>query len=222
LTLVTFFETNAAMKKIALLLSVLVLGGLAAKGQTGTPSPSPTASPSPSHDFSFDMVLSTQPVGFKYPKAGAHVNIHSAGVEEVMEVKVFGLPPNTDFDFFVIQKPTAKFGLSWYQGDIETDNDGNGFALFFGRFNIETFIVSPGPEPAPVIFEKAFPDAFLSVQVGRIHTYHLGLWFNSPADALKAGALGTTTPFNGEGNAGVQVLNTANFPDLAGPLINVD
>ena len=29
------------------------------------------------------------------------------------------------------------------------------------------------------------------------------------------------TPFNGEHNAGVQVLNTSNFKDLEGPLINV-
>jgi hypothetical protein len=210
------------MKKIAIFLSVLVLGGIAANGQMGTPSPSASPSPTPGHDFSFNMVLSALPGSFKFKKAGAHVNVHSAGVEEVMEVKVFGLPPNTDFDFFVIQKPTAKFGLSWYQGDIETDSDGNGFALFFGRFSIETFIVSPGVEPAPTVFHNAFPDAAVGVAVGRIHTYHCGLWFNSPVDAQNAGAPGTVTPFNGEGNAGVQVLNTANFSDLAGPLINVN
>jgi hypothetical protein len=191
-------------------------------GQSASAAATATASPSPSPgpDFSFDMIPSLNLPSLK--KAGAHVNVHSAGVEEVMEVKVFGLPPNTDFDFFVIQKPTAKFGLSWYQGDIVTDSDGNGFALFFGRFNIETFIVSPGVEPAPTVFHNQFPDAALGVAVGRIHTYHCGLWFNSPADAVKAGAPGTFTPFNGEGNAGVQVLNTANFPDLKGPLINVD
>jgi hypothetical protein len=56
-----------------------------------------------------------------------------------------------------------------------------------------------------------------------VHTYHLGLWFNSPLelDAQKAGLPSTVTPFNGEHNAGVQVLNTSNFPDLEGPLINV-
>jgi hypothetical protein len=54
-----------------------------------------------------------------------------------------------------------------------------------------------------------------------VHTYHLGLWFNSPQDAVKAGGPDTVTPFNGEHNAGVRVLNTSNFPDLEGPLINV-
>ena len=43
-----------------------------------------------------------------------------------MKVTVWGLPPNTDFDFFVIQVPNAPFGLSWYQGDIETNKDGVG------------------------------------------------------------------------------------------------
>jgi hypothetical protein len=29
------------------------------------------------------------------------------------------------------------------------------------------------------------------------------------------------TPFNGEQNAGIQVLNTSQFPDAAGPLSHV-
>ena len=50
---------------------------------------------------------------------------------------------------------------------------------------------------------------------------HLGLWFNSPKDAVAAGCAGATTPFNGEHDAGVQALSTRNFPDLAGPLRQV-
>jgi hypothetical protein len=137
-----------------------------------------------------------------------------------MDVSVWGLPPNTDFDFFVIQVPNKPFGLSWYQGDIETNKHGRGYGQFVGRFNIETFIVSPASVAAPVVFNNAFPDAALGPVSGRIHTYHLGLWFNSPVDGAKAGAPGTT-PFNGEGNAGAQVLNTGGFEDLFGPLRNV-
>jgi hypothetical protein len=47
----------------------------------------------------------------------------------------------------------------------------------------------------------------------------MGVWFNSPADVVKLGGPGTVTPFNGEHNAGVQVLSTAEFPDGAGPLL---
>jgi hypothetical protein len=54
--------------------------------------------------------------------------------------------------------------------------------------------------------------------------YHLGLWFNSPADAFAAGCQASPTamtPFNGEHNAGTQVLSTRNFPNDHGPLRNV-
>jgi hypothetical protein len=55
-----------------------------------------------------------------------------------------------------------------------------------------------------------------------IQMYHLGLWFDSSNDAQKAGCPSTVTPFNGEHNAGIQVLNTSNFPDLSGPLLNLE
>src|SRR5262249_23702797 len=146
------------------------------------------------------------------------VRIESEGPVEEMTVKVEGLPPDTDFDFFVIQKPAAPFGMSWYQGDIETNHDGKGRGKFIGRFNSETFIVAPSSVPAPVVHNNAFPDASLNPQTNPVHTYHLGLWFNSSDDALSAGCPGNVTPFNGEHNAGVQVLNTSNFDDLSGPL----
>ena len=38
---------------------------------------------------------------------------------------------------------------------------------------------------------------------------------------MNAGCAGTVTPFNGEHDAGIQVLNTSEFPDLQGPLLNV-
>ena len=156
------------------------------------------------------------------PHARGRVEIESVGPVEIMDVKVEGLPPNTDFDFFVIQVPNGPFGLSWYQGDIETNRHGVGHGRFIGRFNIETFIVAPGVAPAPPTHTgPPFPDASSNPATAPVHTYHLGLWFNSPQDAVNAGGPDTVTPFNGEHNAGVQVLNTSNFPDLEGPLINV-
>jgi hypothetical protein len=138
-----------------------------------------------------------------------------------MRVVVAGLPPNTEFDFFVTQLPNPPFGLSWYQGDIETNKRGVGRARFIGRFNEETFIVAPGSGVAPVVHDDAFPDADTNPPTGPVHTFHLGLWFNSPEDAAQAGCPDAVTPFNGEHNAGVQVLNTSNFPDDAGPLIDL-
>ena len=84
------------------------------------------------------------------PNAQADVRVASLGPVEAMTVDIQGLPPNREFDLFVIQNPNAPFGLAWYQGDIETDGQGEGHQLFVGRFNIETFIVAqpPGGQPA--------------------------------------------------------------------------
>ncbi|MBV9488461.1 MAG: hypothetical protein JO069_01890, partial [Verrucomicrobia bacterium] len=130
-------------------------------------------------------------------------------------------PPNTDFDFFVIQVPNLPFGLSWYQGDIETNRNGVGYGRFIGRFSIETFIVAPGvaqAPPDPFHDPKRIPDATENPKTNPVQTYHLGLWFNNPQDVVKAGGPNTVTPFNGEHDAGVQVLNTGEFPNQAGPL----
>jgi len=169
----------------------------------------------PAQNLTFAMTA-TQPTCLQY--ATGRVTISSLGPVENMHVEVSGLPPHTDFDFFVIQVPKAPFGLAWYQGDIETDDHGNGVGDFTGRFNQETFIVAPGTAPAPVLHHDPIPDADANPKTGPIRTFHLGLWFNAPQDAVQAGCPGAVTPFNGEHNAGVQVLNTSNYPDDQGPL----
>jgi hypothetical protein len=181
------------------------------------------AGPNPASDddgITFNMVVSA---GAKSctPNATAKVNIRTVGAVDIMEVSVQGLPPKTDFDFFVLQVPKAPFGVAWYQGDIETDKNGRGFGRFIGRFSIETFAVAPGSAPAPDVFNGPFPDATLNPGFNPIQMYHLGLWFNSPEDAKNAGCPATVTPFNGEHNAGIQVLNTSNSPDDHGPLRNL-
>jgi hypothetical protein len=186
----------------------------------GQPANSAAQPASDSKVFEFPMVVSGG-ASACLPKASGRVTIHSVGAVEIMHVAVTGLPPKTDFDFFVIQVPKAPFGMSWYQGDIETDHHGNGHATFIGRFSIETFMVAPGPAPAPVVFNGPFPDASLNPPTNPIQMYHLGLWFDNPADAQKAGCAATVTPFNGQHDAGIQALNTSNFPDASGPLRNI-
>ncbi len=135
--------------------------------------------------------------------------------------RVTGLAPNTDYDFFVIQVPKAPFGVAWYQGDITTDKNGNGHLRVVGIFSVETFAVAAGSAPAPVVFDGPFPDARLNPAFNPIQMYHLGLWFDSPAAAQAARCPASVTPFNGEHSAGLQVLNTSNFPDDHGPLRDV-
>lgn len=173
------------------------------------------------YTVTFDMVVSGGAAAC-LPNASGTVTITPTGPVEYMDVSVSGLPPNTEFDFFVIQLPTAPFGISWYQGDIETDQYGEGSQRFIGRFSIETFTVAPGSGPAPVVFnDTPFPDADSNPPFNPVHSYHLGLWFGSPDDAAAAGCPATVTPFDGEHRAGIQVLNTSNFPNDQGPLRQV-
>lgn len=172
--------------------------------------------------FKFDLVRSAKAVGANcLAGASAEVRIRSEGPVEVMDLSVQGLPPKTEFDVFVIQVPNSPFGLAWYQGDLDTNAHGRGHQTFIGRFNEETFIVAQGIAPAPQVHHNAFPDAQFNPVTGPIHTFHLGVWFNSPADAVKAGCPGDVTPFNGEHNAGIQALSSRNFLDAQGPLLNV-
>jgi hypothetical protein len=197
------------------LMGLVALAGLFLAGGAGTAA-------ADEKRIEFDMVRSATALGAGcLPDAMARVTIDSKGPVEHMDVHVSGLPPNTEFDFFVIQIPNAPFGLAWYQGDIETNHEGKGHQKFIGRFNIETFIVAqpPAGQEAPVVHDHPpFPDADSNPATEPIHTFHLGLWFNSPTDAANAGCPGAVTRFNGDHNAGVQALSTRNFPNLEGPL----
>jgi hypothetical protein len=200
------------MKSFALLTTLLASAAFA-----------PHAAHAQTQTLQFDMTVS-EGASRCLPKAYAKVIDHTFGNFENLEVVVHDLAPNTDFDFFIIQVPNKPFGASWYMGDISTDSTGTGVGNFAGRFSSETFIISPGATPAPNEFldpPAVVPEATNGVQTNPVQMYHLGLWFDSPADAAKAHCPSTPTPFNGEHDAGIQVLNTAKFPDLAGPLIGI-
>jgi len=171
----------------------------------------------PHKHIDFDMVVSA---GAKtcLPDARAEVRVVDDGTAQDLYILARGLPPKTGFDFFVLQVPKAPFGMSWYQADVETDEHGNAFQHVRGIFSIETFTVAPGSAPAPSVFNGPFPDATVNPPTNPLQMYHLGLWFNSPQDAQNAVCPATVTPFNGEHNAGIQVLNTSNFADDSGPL----
>src|SRR4051794_14466197 len=190
-------------------LLLVTIGALALSGVAGSVAQSATTS------TTFGMVRTAGLPATCVPNARATVHIVSNGPTETMTVTVSGLPANTDFDFFVIQVPAAPFGMSWYQGDIQTTSTGGKTQKFIGRFNVETFVVAPGVASAPVVHPA---DASTNPATGPVHMFHLGLWFNSPQDAVTAHCPNVTTPFNGTHNAGPQVLNTHNFGNLNGPL----
>ncbi len=165
--------------------------------------------------FRFDMVVSGA-ASACLPNARGHVTLHAAGDNQRMHVEVEGLAPRTAFTLFVLQVPTAPFAMAWYQGDIETNEHGHGSKSFLGIFSSETFIFAPASRDAPQTHPGV--DATSNPATPPVHMYHLGMWFSDPADAAAAGCPNTTTPFDGDHEAGIQVLNTSNSPDTAGPL----
>jgi hypothetical protein len=170
--------------------------------------------------FKFGMVRSANALAVGcLGTARATVTVTPTGPVETMRIVADGLPKSTDFDVFVIQVPNAPFGLSWYQGDLETDANGHGDQTYVGRFSKETFTVAPGSAAAPVRHTAApFPDASTNPATAPVHQFHVGMWFNKPADSVKAGCQSAVTPFNGDHNAGVQAMSTRTFGIGDGPL----
>ena len=122
-----------------------------------------------------------------------------------------GFKPGLAFDLFTVQRssllsngtpdPNFKnFGLAWYQTDLQA----NSFGQIFGT--LHTILVNQifGFDP--------------DVALKPTNTFHVGFWFNNPADAALCGFKGFT-PFNGEHHAGpVAMISTPNATTGLGPL----
>jgi hypothetical protein len=161
--------------------------------------------------FTFAMVPSPG-ISSCLPHAHGSVTIIPGSENDLMSVTIWGMPSHAEFDLFVIEQPNKPFGVSWYQTDVNADGHGVGHASVRGIFDRETFSVSTGG----------------STTFAPTHQFHLGLWFNDPnvpynlgCEPNGPGTKPIMTPFNGEQNAGIQALNTAEFPVGAGPLSHV-
>jgi hypothetical protein len=176
----------------------------------------PLAAPASAADnVVFNMVPSSLSC---VPNAKGRVTVALRDGFESLHIEVSNLPPRTTFTLFNIQVPKAPFGMAWYAGDITTDANGRATGDFAGRFSIETFMVAQAAAPAPKLHAA---DGGSNPASAPIHMFHLGLWFDSFQDAAAAGCPDNVTPFNDDHTAGVQVLNTSNFGNLAGPLRSV-
>ena len=166
---------------------------------------------------SFKMVRSKAAVDDNCLKgAKAQVEVRTTPTnQQVLDVSVKDAPKNTEFELFITQQPNKPFGISWYQSDFDTNNQGNGEVQARGIFSEELFAVAPGSVKAPQVDNK---DAEKNPAFDPVHTFHLGLWFGSPEEADDAGCSDTVTPFDGDHTAGIQAFSTRNFPDLEGPL----
>ena len=107
---------------------------------------------------------------------------------------------------------------AWYQGDLETNDRGEAHGHFVGRFSIETFAVAQGVAPAPLVFdEQPFPDTSENPAFSPFQMYHVGAWFNSGCWGRRAAPI-RSRHSTANINAGIQVVNTAQFTDAQGAL----
>jgi hypothetical protein len=214
-------STNVMQSLLLGIMSLLAVGMLAACGGSYDPnSAQSTNAVAPqakaqggagsNHTFSFPVVPAAAAIQQCLPHARGEATILPDALNDTMNFKVYNLAPKQKYTLFVTQLPNKPFGISWYQGAIFTDGDGNGNVIVRGILDPKTFSLSLGG----------------TTTFAPTHQYHLGLWFSDPATPFKLGCepgakTPTITPFNGEQHAGILALNTGNFPNNAGPLSKV-
>lgn len=151
----------------------------------------------------------------------AHVVVRKGELNDTLVIQVTGLKPNLDFDLFTVQRsplgadgsvlPAAAFkgfGLAWYQTDLHANEQGEAKAM------IRTILLNQ------IFGFDADKLADGTTRVPPTNTFHVGFWFNNPADAAPCGFDATKpTPFNGEHRAGpLAMISTPVAPANLGPL----
>ena len=198
---------NRTIRRVLLILgAALVMAALAAAAAFAVDSTT-----------SFKMVRSQTAVANDCLEgAKANVDVRTTATDQqIMDVTVNHAPKNTEFELFVTQQPNSPFGVSWYQADFTTNNQGHGEVRARGIFSEELFAFAPGGVKAPQVDNQ---DAEKNPAFDPVHTFHLGLWFGSPEEAEHAGCPAAVTAFDGDHEAGIQAFSTRNFPNLKGPL----
>jgi len=137
---------------------------------------------------------SSQQLARCFPKARARVNVdlttNTKG--DTFTITATGMKPKTDFTVFLLEKSGAPFGAAEYIGDFTTDKRGNAVNA------VDAF---------KLIVQEAF--AFNNATGSRRDLNVIGIWFADEKD--DDGCLGSGSPvtgFDGDGKAGVQMLNS--------------
>jgi hypothetical protein len=139
------------------------------------------------------------------------VTVDRGDDNDTATLRLRNFKPDLQFDLFTVQNsnqdadgsPVAgfgNFGMAWYQSDIHVNHAGR------ATVRIKTILLDQifGFDPA--------------VALAPTNTFHLGFWFNDPADAAPCGFTGVT-PFNGEHHAGPLAFITRPDTDTTlGPL----
>src|SRR5262249_28740449 len=140
-----------------------------------------------------------------YNPPTAKVTVSRGTANDVMVVEMRNFKPGADFDLFTIERTNLKpdgsadanfkgsFSLAWYQSDIHVGPDGKAEAVVKSILLDGIFGFDADPIPGSVTGAPLVPPT---------HTFHVGFWFDKPADAVACGFDPTKpTPFNEEHQA---------------------
>jgi len=128
-----------------------------------------------------------------YPSARSQVTVllttDTVGKDSFV-IRAWGLRAMTDYTVFLIQQPDPKFGAAEYIGDFTTNAQGQGVNAF------------------SLIVEEAF--AFNNTTMKRTDLNSIGFWFADPKDddGCLTSKKSPVTGFDGDGSAGVQMMNS--------------
>jgi hypothetical protein len=116
------------------------------------------------------------------------------------EISGRDLPPNRDYTVFLLQQAGTPFGAAEYIGDFSTNNEGNTH------------------NDLRLIVQEAFSSTLVNGSRQRVDLNRIGVWFaDHEADDFCLGVGSAITPFDGDGEAGVQAFNSANADPLPAP-----
>jgi hypothetical protein len=118
---------------------------------------------------------------------------------DVFDLTARNIAPNRDYTVFLLETAGAPFGAAEYIGDLSTNEDGNGHA----QFNL--------------IVQEAFSSTIVDGKRVRVDLNRVGMWFADPKDDELCVPGSGPTPFDGDGEAGVQAFNSANAVALPAP-----
>jgi hypothetical protein len=141
----------------------------------------------------------------------ATVTIGQGALADDLTIIGSGIKPGLAFDLFTVQRSSLRsngtpdptftnFGLAWYQTDLQANSKGQIFGTLHTILINQIFGFDPDVSLTPT------------------NTFHVGFWFNNPADAQRCGFTGFT-PFNGEHHAGpLAMISLPNATTGLGPL----
>jgi len=177
---------------VTLAACAMVLGSATISSAAPATSGATLASGSSAHQIHARLTTSSPQLAACFPHVRANVTVDlttTAKGKDTFTISAAGLKPRTDFTVFLLQKAGAPFGAAEYIGDFTTDRYGSGSNSF------------------KLIVEEAF--AFNNETHQRIDLNSVGFWFADPKD--DDGCLGANSPvtgFDGDAEAGVQMMNS--------------